>query len=475
MPASSNSDIFDRLPPQNLDAERAVLGSMLLSHEAIDEVADILHPRHFYGDAHRRVAEAIFRLAENSLGGIDVVTVAEDLETHKQLEEVGGPVVLSQILEAVPHAGNARYYAQIVRDKFVQRSLRDACTGILRDIHDESADTDELLSHAEERVFQILEQQGEADKLGIRDILMNAFDGIHARMELGGGVSGVSTGFSRLDDLTSGLHPQSLIIIAARPSMGKTAFVCNICKNVALNARKAHDMLDNPSPDDRPQGVVLFSLEQSKLEIAERLLCMLAKFDGHKLRKGEINPEEHDLLLRTADELGRLPIYIDDQPGRSMAQISAVCRRLKRRHGLGLIIIDYLQLIEPEDKKAPREQQVAQIARRLKFLAKEINVPVIALAQLNRGVDLRVDKQPKLADLRESGAIEQDADLVMFLHRPDAYDPTDRPGEADLIVAKNRNGPTGIVHLTWLKESLRFGELSRATPAGGVYEDGGGF
>ena len=466
-------DLFDRLPPQNLDAEKAVLGSMLLSHEAIDEVADILSARHFYGDAHRRVAESIFRLSETTLGGIDPVTVAEDLEKHKQLEDAGGVPFLSQLLEAVPHAGNARYYAKIVRDKFVQRTLRETCSSILRDIHDESYSTDELLTHAEERIFQILEQQGEADKLAIRDILMSAFDGIHMRMEQGGGVSGLSTGFARLDDLTSGLHPQSLIIVAARPSMGKTAFVCNVAKNVAINAQRAYDTLEKPSHDERPQGVVVFSLEQSKLEIAERLLCMLAKFDGHKLRKGEIDSDDHDLLLRSADELGRLPIYIDDLPGRSMPQIAAVCRRLKRRHGLGLIIVDYLQLIEPDDKKAPREQQVAAIARRLKFLAKEINVPVVALAQLNRGVDLRMDKQPKLADLRESGAIEQDADIVMFLHRPDAYDPSDRPGEADLIIAKNRNGPTGIVQLTWLRESLRFGERSHAVPTGGVYDDGG--
>ena len=469
---------LEKLPPQNLDAERSLLGSMLLSHEAIDEVADFLQPRHFYGDAHRRIAEAVYRLAETTVGGIDAITVAEELERRKELEEIGGVLYLNQILESVPHAAHARYYAEIVRDKFVLRSLQEACTSVLRDITDESEETSELLTHAEERIFHILEQQGEAEQLEIRDILMSAFDGIHARMSQDGVVSGVSTGFTRLDDLTTGLHPQSLIILAARPSMGKTAFVCNLAKNAALNAREDFDRLENPSPEAKPKGVVIFSLEQSRIELAERLLCILAKFDGHKLRKGEIDPDEHEHLLRSASQLGELPIYIDDQPGRSMPQISAICRRVKRRYGLGLIIIDYLQLIEPEDKKAPREQQVAAIARRLKFLAKEMNVPVIALAQLNRGVDLRQDKQPKLADLRESGAIEQDADIVMFLHRPDAYDPADRPGEAEVIVAKNRNGPTGIVPLVWLRESLRFGERAPHEAVGGLtygFDTGDGF
>lgn len=458
------------LPPQNLEAERSVLGSILLENEAFDEVADLLQPAHFYSDAHRRIAEAIFRLYEKKFGGIDAVTVAEELEQRNELEQVGGAAYLAEILETVPHAAHAKYYAGIVRDKYVQRSLREACTQILRDITDESQDTQDLLNHAEERVFQILEQQGESEKREIRDILLDAFDGIKLRVEQEGGVSGMSSGFVELDGMTSGLHRSELVIVAARPSMGKTAFVCNIAKSIAVDARERHDQEERPATETPRGGVLLFSLEQSKLELAERLLCIFGKFDGHKLRSGELESDDQMRLLEASNRLSELPIIIEDQPGRSMAQISAICRRDKRRYDIGLVIIDYLQLIEPEDRKAPREQQVAQIARRLKALAKELDVPVIALAQLNRGVDLRQDKQPKLADLRESGAIEQDADVVMFLHRPEAYDPEDRPGEVELVVAKHRNGPTGLVKLTWMRESMRFENYSPLDePEGGYF------
>jgi replicative DNA helicase len=240
-------------------------------------------------------------------------------------------------------------------------------------------------------------------------------------MKLEGAISGLPSGFTDLDTLLNGFQGSELIILAARPSMGKTALVCNIAEAVVSKSK---------------QGCLVFSLEMSKLELAERLLCIQAKVNGHRLRAGTIDAVEHELLMTAATELGTMPMFIDDQPGRSMPQMAAVSRRLKRRYGLGLIIIDYLQLIEPEDKMAPREQQIALITRRLKYLSKELNLPIIALAQLNRGVELREDKRPRLADLRESGAIEQDADVVMFLHRPAAYDPEDRPGEADLIVAK---------------------------------------
>jgi replicative DNA helicase len=468
---ASTAEVFDRLPPQNLEAERAVLGSMLLSHEAIDDVADVLQPRHFYADAHQRIAAAIYHLAETTYGGIDPVTVAEELERRGELAEIGGAPCLAQLMEAVHLTAHARYYADIVRDKFVLRSLREACTGILHDLCHETDETLELLGRAEQRIFSILEQQGEADKLEIRDILLDAFDGIDARLAQDGSLSGLPTGFVELDAITTGLHAAEFVVVAARPSMGKTAFVCNIALAVAIDARRKHLEKAGHEGGVMPRdGVLLFSLEQSKLELAERLLCIYGKVNGHKLRKGELDEDERTRLLATSSKLSELPIFIDDTPGRNMGQVAAICRRVKRRYGLGLIVIDYLQLIEPEDRKAPREQQVAQIARRLKFLAKELSVPVIALAQLNRGVDLRQDKQPKLADLRESGAIEQDADLVMFLHRPDAYDPGDRPGEAELIVAKHRNGPTGLVPLTWIKESMRFENRSHLDePEGGYF------
>jgi replicative DNA helicase len=277
----------------------------------------------------------------------------------------------------------------------------------------------------------------------MRDIMHDTLDRINTRLGKEGSISGLSTGFVELDRQSNGFQPSELVILAARPSMGKTAFVCNIAEYVAGAGETA---------------TLIFSLEQSKLELAERFLCIRAKLDGHKLRKGMLEPDERHALIDASAELSELPLFIDDSPGRTVAQIGAICRRLKRRNNLGLVIIDYLQLIEPEDTRANREQQIAQITRRLKGIAKENNLPVIALSQLNRGVELREDKRPRLADLRESGAIEQDADIVMFLHRPDAYNPEDRPGLAEVIVAKHRSGPTGIVSLQWRKESMTFAD-----------------
>ena len=448
---------FDKLPPQDLDAERGVLGSILLMNDMIDEVADIIQANHFYLEAHQQIYNGIWRLHDNGIRGIDAVTLSSELAKKNELEAIGGNRYLIEILDTVPHAAHAKYYAGIVRDKYIQRSLIYACTDILRENYEDADDTQELLQRAEHRIFQILEQQENTDKLEIRDILLKTFDRINERLEHEGHVSGLSTGFADLDGKTNGLQPSELVILAARPSMGKTALVVNIAEAVAREAQT---------------GVVIFSLEQSKLELAERLLCIRAKLDGHKLRKGDLSEEDRDRLMQASAELSELPLFIDDSPGRTMAQIGAISRRLKRRRSVGLVIIDYLQLIEPEDKKAPREQQIAAIARRLKFLAKELDIPVVALAQLNRGVELREDKRPRLADLRESGAIEQDADLVMFLHRPDAYNPEDNPGLAELIIAKHRSGPTGIVPLTWVKESMRFVDYSAINePAGGFFGD----
>ena len=444
-----------KLPPQNLEAEMGVLGSIMLMHEAIDEVGDLLVADHFYADRHQKLFAAVMGLYESGVRGIDAVTLAEELDRRKQLEEIGGVEYLAKILETVPNAAHVKYYAKIVRDRWIQRSLVYACTEILEECYTGSRETEDVLQAAEQRVFGILEQQVKADKIQLGDILIDTFDRIRARLELEGTISGLSSGFTDLDEKLNGFHGSEIIILAARPSMGKTALVCNIAESVVADSKK---------------GCLVFSLEMSKLELAERLLCIRAKVNGHRLRAGTIDEVEHEQLMKAASELSQTPLFIDDQPGRSMPQISAVARRLQRRFGLGLIIIDYLQLIEPEDRQAPREQQIAQITRRLKFLSKELHIPVIALAQLNRGVENREDKRPRLADLRESGAIEQDADVVMFLHRPDMYDPEDRRGEADLIVAKNRNGPIGTVTLSWLSESMRFGDLARINePAGGFF------
>lgn len=433
-----------RLPPQNLDAERGVLGSILLLNEAIDDVGEVLRTEQFYSDAHQKIYDAIRHLYENNVRGIDGVTLAEELVRRGNLEDVGGPSYLAEILDTVPHAAHVRYYANIVREKWLQRSLIYACTEILSESYELKTDVDDLLQDAERKVFSIVEQQEGSGKIAISDILMDAFDRIEERLSQEGDVTGTTTGFSDLDAQTTGLQPTELIILAARPSMGKTAFVCNVAEAIARDGK----------------GVLLFSLEQSNLELVERFLCITARVNGHDLRAGNLTAEQRDQLMAASDDLNRLELFIDDKPGRTMAQVAALSRRLHRKNPLGVIIIDYLQLIEPDDKGAPREQQIAGISRRLKFLAKELRVPVIALAQLNRGVELREDKRPRLADLRESGAIEQDADMVMFLHRPDAYDPEDRPGEAEIVVAKHRSGPTGIVRLTWRKEFMRFENYS---------------
>jgi replicative DNA helicase len=433
-----------RLPPQNLEAERGVLGSILLVNEAYDDVADKLQAHHFYNDANQRIYKAIHALYERSVR-IDAVTLFEELKRTGELEHIGGDDYLVQVLESVPHAAHAKYYADIVRDRAIQRSLVYSCNEILTECFEGGKDTEDVLASAEQRIFSILEQQEHSAKINLHDILIDTFDRIQVRLETEGELSGLTTGFTDLDKQLNGFQSTEVIILAARPSMGKTALVCNIAESAA----------------EAGAPTILFSLEQSKLELAERLLCIRAKVNGHRLRAGIIDEVEQDQLMRASQELSELPIYIDDAPGRTMAQIGAICRRLKRSSGLSLIIIDYLQLIEPEDKSAPREQQIALISRRLKFLTKEIEAPVVALAQLNRGVELREDKRPRLADLRESGSIEQDADVVMFLHRPAAYDPEDRPGEADVIIAKNRNGPTGMVSLAWMAESMRFGDLAR--------------
>ena len=429
------------LPPQNLDAERGVLGSLLLMNEAIDDVAEFLTADHFYSDRHRAIYAAILTLSESGARGIDLVTVADKLAQTGTLEAAGGLVYLDEVLGSVPHAAHARYYAEIVREKAVQRSLIYACTEVLSECYDSSRPVQEVLDSAEQKIFAISEQQDGGEKIAIDQILQLAWDRIEERANSDGDATGLPTGFLDLDAKTNGFQPAELIILAARPSMGKTALVCNFAEAIA---------------DKTGKGVLLFSLEQSKLELAERFLCIRARVNGHKLRAADFDDAERHRLMVASGELNELPLFIDDKPGRTVSQIAAIARRLKRQAGLGIVIVDYLQLVEPEDKKVPREQQIAYISRRLKFIAKELDIPVIALAQLNRGVELREDKRPRLADLRESGAIEQDADLIAFLHRPEMYDAEDRPGEAEVVIAKHRSGPTGIVTLTWRAECMRF-------------------
>lgn len=443
--AKSIPDPADRLPPQDLDAERSVLGSMLLANAAIDDVLQHVRASHFYSDAHRRIFKVIFDLYDGGSTGIDPVTVGHELDRREELGEIGGPAYLAQILETVPHAAHATYYAKIVRTLANRRSLIEACNDILREMYHGDQDTEEAMAAAEQRIFDISRDlHQDADDLSLKDVLQQTFEAIYRRMDLDGSLAGIPTGFHELDEMIGGFQPTSLVILAARPSMGKTALVCNSALEVARAGT----------------GVLFFSLEQSALEIAERMLCIRARVNGHNLRRGELDETEQHAVMEASSELLEFPIHIDDRAGRTLSQIASIARRQKRRHDIGLLLIDYLQLMEADDRNVSREQQISSMTRRLKGLAKDLNLPVIALSQLNRAVEQRQDKRPKLSDLRESGAIEQDADIVLLLHRPEAYEPEDRPGEADLIVAKNRNGPIGDVHLTWLREQLRFAARS---------------
>ena len=443
----SGDQSIGRVPPQDLDAERSVLGSMLLSSDVIDDVLLQCGEDDFYADANRLIFGCVRDMYDRGARGIDIVTVKRELEARQQLDEIGGAAYLAGLVESPPFFEHAGYYGKIVRDKRMLRLLIDATRDTLAEAYGSVGDVTELVAMAEKRVYAVAEGGQNLATMGMDTILDEAFERIYARLDEDGESSGLKTGFLGLDEMISGFRPSELLVLAARPSMGKTALVCNFALAVGLSQR----------------GCVIFSLEQSRVELAERLLCIHARINGHKLRQGTLSEVEQYALQDGAATLKEAKIFVDDSAGVTMSQIAAVSRRLNRRHGIGLVIIDYLQLIETEDKGMPREQQIASITRRLKFLAKDLDIPVIALAQLNRGVEQREDKRPKLSDLRESGAIEQDADIVMFLHRPEAYDPEDRPGEGDLIVAKNRSGPIGTVGLTWLREQLRFADRAQSS------------
>jgi replicative DNA helicase len=435
--------------PVNADAERAVLGSILIKPDVCDDVALVVRPEDFFDEAHQILYRHLLEL-HNGGKRIDTTIVLEKLRTQGDLDRIGGPPLLADVLEAVPHAAHATHYAQIVRDKALLRNLIDAGTDILRDAYDESDEPRQLLSRAEERIFAILEERSSADAQPIATVLEDVMVRMDARMKHEHAIGGVETGFTDLDTLCGGLHNSELIILAARPSMGKTALAMNIAEHVAIGLR---------------QPVLFVSLEMACLELADRLLCSSAQVNGHRLRNGTISQEDRRRLVQKSAEIGTAPLYIDDTPGRTLTEIAAVARRLKRRGGgLSLVVIDYLQLIEPDNPRDPRQEQVARIARRLKMMSRELNVPVLCLAQLNRQAEASRDNRPRLNHLRESGAIEQDADVVMFVHREEYYqtnaeDKERVKGQAEIIVAKQRNGPTDDIKLLWQQDYTRFVNL----------------
>jgi replicative DNA helicase len=441
--------LFDRAPPFDPEAEIGVLGSIMLLPDVCDDVALLLRPDDFHDDAHRKIFQQMLDMHDQGRK-IDPTLLVDKLKVAGEYEAIGGAAYLGKILHAVPNAAHAIYYAEIVREKATYRRLIEAGTEILRDAYDEALESSQLVARAEQRVFAILEERGGLNVNSMQDILHEAMDRLEARMrgELMHG--GVETGFLKLDEQTGGLHNSELIVLAARPSMGKTAFALNIAGDVAI----------------RQQVPVLFvSLEMSAIELAERLLCSVARVNGHRLRNGTIAQEDRVRLVETSGEISRAPLFVDDSPGRTVTEIAAAARRIRRREGkLGLIVIDYLQLVEPDNPKDPRQEQVSRMTRRLKGLAREMEVPIVCLAQLNRQTEQAKDNIPRLSHLRESGAIEQDADVVMFVHREEYYhrgeDAKQYEGKAQIIVAKQRNGPIGEVDLAWRRDFTRFENLA---------------
>lgn len=438
--------MLDRLPPQSREAEMGVIGSVLRDNQVINDLLNIIRPENFYFDAHQKIFQAIIDLY-NDGKPVDLPILFETLKSRKQVEDVGGAAYMAELWDSAPTAANAEYYARIVRDKAVVRNLIHANTELLRDAYDGVMSADELLGMAERKVLEIAEQGTVGVTKTLEDAMHEAFDRIDAKARGDITGAGIPTGFVDLDNLTAGLHNNELVIIAARPSVGKTAYALNVVRHVVVEEKLP---------------AFFVSLEMAKVELAERLLCCQSRVDAHRVRKGQLNSDDIQKLIAAQDSLkgnardGFVKLFIDDAPQQTMLRIAANARRLKLRHGLRLVVIDYLQLIEPESRKDPRQEQVAQISRRLKFLARELEIPVIALAQVNRGSEDRQDHTPRLADLRESGSIEQDADTVMMLHRPARFDKSQDDNILEIHLAKQRNGPVGQITLTYLKQYMRY-------------------
>ncbi len=438
-----------KLPPHSLDAECSVIGGLLLSNDALDKVADILSVSDFYQYEHRLIFEHTLKII-NSGRPADIVTVAESLENSSELTGIGGIAYLGNLVQNTPSAANIRRYAEIVRERSLTRQLIEVSSGITESAYNpQGRDIKNLLDDAEAKILNIAEsgQRGSQGFLGVQQILpnvMNRIDDLYQR-ENQSGVTGTSTGFKDLDDFTSGFQPGDLIIVAGRPSMGKTAFSINIAENIALESKLP---------------IAIFSMEMGASQLVTRMIGSIGKLDQQRMRNGSLEDEDWFRLTTAVGQLNDAPIYIDEGAGLTSFDVRARARRLQRQVGqLGLIVIDYIQLMAGTSDKANenRATEISEISRSLKSLAKELNVPVVALSQLNRSVEQRQDKRPVMSDLRESGAIEQDADLILFIYRDEVYNKdTDQKGTAEIIISKQRNGPIGTVRLTFLGEHTRF-------------------
>ena len=439
---SSIARQFERLPPHSIEAEMCLLASMMLDKEMIGQIVQIVDREAFYQADHQIIYDVLVKLYEQNRP-VDAVILREELAKRQLLDEVGGTAYLAQILNAVPSAAHGAHYASIVREKGMLRQLISASNEILRDAYAPHEQADLVLDKAEKRIFEIAQKKVGGAMVPMEDVLHEVFEMIENR-----GQRGVPTGFFEMDDMLNGLQAGEMIIVAARPSMGKTAFAMNLIEHIAADER---------------MPVAVFSLEMSKQQLAQRMLCSRGEIDAHKLRKGLLNAEEYTKLATVVGELAKAPIWVDDSPGLTPLDLRAKARRLKLQHDIRCVMIDYMQLMDNPGPDS-RQQQISEISRGIKAVARELNVPVIALSQLNRQSEGRDGHRPRMSDLRESGSIEQDADVVCLLHREDYYrmsEPDFQPDNiAEIIIAKQRNGPTGTVKLTFLNKSTRFLNLS---------------
>lgn len=435
-----------RIPPHNLEAEQAVLGCMLLDSDVIPTVTELIKSEDFYRNDHKEICESILDLAEKA-GPIDIITVSEQLQLRGTLDNIGGLDYLANISNSVPTTANARHYAKIVEEKSLLRKLIKAAADISGMSYEASEEAVYVLDRAEKSIFDILQKRNTQGFTHIKDVLLETFNRLEELYNSKGFITGIPTGFTDLDYKTAGLQNSDLVLIAARPGMGKTAMALNIAQYAAVQ---------------RHVPVAIFNLEMSKDQLVNRMLCSEVMVDSQKMRTGKLEDDDWNKIAQALAPLSEAPVYIDDTPGISVMDIRAKCRRLKLEKNLGLVVIDYLQLMQGRGKSENRQQEVSEISRSLKILAKELNVPVVTMSQLSRGPESRTDHRPMLSDLRESGAIEQDADIVMFLYRDDYYNPdTEKKNIAEVIIAKHRNGSTGTVELRWFGEYTKFANLKR--------------
>lgn len=435
-----------KIPPHSIEAEQSVLGAMLLDREAIITVSEHIKPEDFYRDSHREVYEAVIELFDKG-EPVDLVTLSEQLKQRSTLEAVGGIAFLTDISSSVPTIANADHYARIIQEKALLRKLIKACGEISNMSFEAAEEAAQIIEFAEKGIFDISQKRTSKGFVPLKDILVSSFDRIEELYSTKGRLTGVPTGFIDIDSKTSGLQKSDLILVAARPSMGKTAFALNIAQYAALITRIP---------------VAIFSLEMSKEQLVNRMICAEANIDSHKLRTGNLGDDDWPKLAEAVGRFSKTNIYIDDTPGITVTEMRSKCRRLKLERGLELILIDYLQLMQGSSRAESRQQEISEISRSLKALAREMECPVLAMSQLSRAPEMRSEHRPMLSDLRESGAIEQDADVVMFLYRDEYYHAdTEKKGIAEVILAKQRNGPTGIVELVWLDKFTKFADMAK--------------